>query len=184
MRCGTSDPLPQVMPAESEEKNKQTAETATEPTSAMEVDRVAIVETTGKSESDVHQASDVKTNNHVNASKQTDITDALQQLSTASLVDGPNVDKSARGDVKQDSEKPQEPQMQADKMDVATTTTTTEKTTDVVLASDRDELEDMQSDTTEEDETPLLFRCISCKRCAHYQHRKLLVPEIKLSNEY
>lgn len=33
---------------------------------------------------------------------------------------------------------------------------------------DVDELENMESD--DEEEPPLLFRCIACKRCAHYEH--------------
>jgi hypothetical protein len=37
-----------------------------------------------------------------------------------------------------------------------------------------DELENMESD--DEEDPPLLFRCISCKRCAHYEHCELLLP--------
>lgn len=37
-------------------------------------------------------------------------------------------------------------------------------------AMDVDELENMESD--DEEELPLLFRCIWCKRCAHYEHCK------------
>jgi hypothetical protein len=37
-----------------------------------------------------------------------------------------------------------------------------------------DELENMDSD--DEEDPPLLFRCISCKRCAHYEHCEFLLP--------
>jgi hypothetical protein len=37
-----------------------------------------------------------------------------------------------------------------------------------------DELENMESD--DEEDPPLLFRCISCKRCAHYEHCEFLLP--------
>ncbi|KAJ9122280.1 hypothetical protein QFC22_001700 [Naganishia vaughanmartiniae] len=160
MSCGTSDPLPQITPAGRKSQDEPPAETKTGTASAMEVDEVSDVKTIAQSNMDVDTVSAVRINGHVVAPEKADTSHTVQESST--------VDEPVVIDSKSKSEKPQDQQMNSDKMDVAPSDT--EKKTEVDTASDKDELEDMQSDTTEDDEVPLLFRCITCKRCAHYQH--------------
>lgn len=169
MSCGTSDPLPQVAPAETKNTNKQHAETGPGTTSAMEVDGISEVKAIGPSNIGVDEVLIVETNGHADAPGKIDTADAVHDSLSGAMPERSAVNELVTIDSKRDSEKPQGQQSETNKMDIAPTST--QKKIEVDGASDKDELEDMQSDTTEEDEVPLLFRCISCKRCAHYQHR-------------
>ncbi|KAJ9100517.1 hypothetical protein QFC21_003560 [Naganishia friedmannii] len=168
MSCGMSDPLPQVTSSQLKHGRKESAETATGTPSAMKVDEASEVRTVDQSNMAENKVSEVQTNGYVDALEKAVITDTVQESSAGAMVEGLAVHEPVVVDGKKDSGKPPGQQMESDKTDVAQTSA--EKKTDVDVASDKDELEDMQSDTTEEDEAPLLFRCISCKRCAHYQH--------------
>lgn len=183
MACGTSDPLPKPVKAKTAEKDEngtadaapvhdkaETSEVATvQHDSAVAVSTTAISQTTGDpqhteegtsrlSQSLPEVAQDVTIDDTVDAAAETEELDP----DIIHLVDvddpvtpGNHTDEKERG---------------------ATTNAGSKEDGAEATPMDVDELENMESD--DEEEPPLLFRCISCKRCAHYEHCKFFSFEL------
>lgn len=157
MACGTSEPLSKPADVKTkseglengtEEVDKQTGSqmSATGPNKIAEKDVTVLADgQINAPANDAQTPMDVEKRSESDANK-----DVAEQVDDKAQV----VDEKPEAAVKQDED--------------SAVAIREKEHADTTTLMDVDELENMESD--DEEEPPLLFRCVWCKRCAHYEH--------------